>query len=65
LDLVRRLGSRAIRMLRARAVTSAQRYRRDGYLRRALKNQVCLVLFALNVPAARISQFYGGAAVDR
>jgi rSAM/selenodomain-associated transferase 2 len=65
LDLVRRLGSRSIRLLRARAVTSARRYRRDGYLRRALKNQMCLVLYALNVPAARISQFYGGAGVDR
>jgi hypothetical protein len=52
-------------MLRARAVTSAQRYRRDGYLRRVLKNQMCRVLFALNVPAARIAQFYGGAGADR
>jgi rSAM/selenodomain-associated transferase 2 len=65
LDFVRRLGSRAVKMLRARAVTSAQRYRREGYLRRAFKNQMCLVLFALNVPAARISQFYGGAGADR
>ncbi len=63
LDLVRRLGT--VKMLRTRAVTSAQRYRREGYLRRALKNQMCLVLYALRVPAARISQFYGGAGVDR
>lgn len=63
LDLVRRLGG--IRMLRACAVTSAQRYRRDGYFRRAFKNQICLLLYALNVPARRIAQFYGGAAADR
>jgi rSAM/selenodomain-associated transferase 2 len=63
LDLVRRLGG--IRMLRARAVTSAQRYRRDGYLKRAFKNQLCLLLYALNVPAARISQLYGGVRADR
>jgi rSAM/selenodomain-associated transferase 2 len=63
LDLVRRLGT--VKMLRTRAVTSAQRYRREGYLRRALKNQMCLVLYALRVPAARISQFYGGAGADR
>lgn len=63
LDLVRRLGG--VRMLRARAVTSAQRYRRDGYLRRAFKNQMCLVLYALNVPVARISQFYGRVGADR
>jgi rSAM/selenodomain-associated transferase 2 len=65
LDLVRRLGSRAVRMLRARAVTSAQRYQREGYLKRAFRNQMCLVLYALNVPAARISQLYGGARADR
>jgi rSAM/selenodomain-associated transferase 2 len=63
LDLVRRLS--AIKMLRARAVTSAVRYRSEGYLRRAFKNQMCLVLYALNVPAARISQFYSGAGADR
>jgi rSAM/selenodomain-associated transferase 2 len=65
LDLVRRLGSRRIELLRARAVTSARRYRQDGYLRRAFKNQMCLLLYALNVPAARISQFYGAGRADR
>jgi rSAM/selenodomain-associated transferase 2 len=65
LDLVRRLGSRAVKNLRTRAVTSAQRYRSDGYLRRALKNQMCRVLFALRIPASRILQFYGGAGADR
>jgi len=65
LDLMRRLGSRGIRLLRTRAITSAQRYRQDGYLRRAAKNQMCLLLYVLNVPASRISQFYGGARADR
>lgn len=65
LDLVRRLGRRGVRMLRARAVTSARRYRQDGYLWRALKNQWCLVLYVLNVPAARISQIYSGARANR
>jgi rSAM/selenodomain-associated transferase 2 len=63
LDLVRRL--KGVRMLRARAVTSAQRYRRDGYLRRALRNQLCLLLYALKVSPARILQIYGGAGVER
>jgi rSAM/selenodomain-associated transferase 2 len=65
LDLVGRLGWRRVKLLRTCAITSAERYRRDGYLRRALKNQMCLVLYALNVPAARISQFYGGVRADR
>lgn len=65
LDLVRRLGRRRLRMLRARAVTSAERYRREGYIRRALRNQMCLLLYALNVPAARISQLYGHGPAER
>jgi rSAM/selenodomain-associated transferase 2 len=65
LDLVRRLGRRQVRILRARALTSAQRYQQDGYLWRSLKNQMALLLYVLNVPAARISQFYSGARADR
>jgi hypothetical protein len=65
LDLMRRLGGRRVELLRARAVTSARRYRQDGYLRRAFKNQMCLILYALNVPAARISQFYGEGRAGR
>lgn len=37
-DLARRLGPGRLRGLDARAVTSAARYRRDGYLRRSLRN---------------------------
>lgn len=59
IDLNRRLGARRLKILRARAITSAQRYQSEGYVKRALKNQMCLFMFALNVPAARILQFYG------
>jgi len=65
LDFVRRLGTRRIRLLRSRALTSAQRYRQDGYMKRAFKNQMCLILYALNVPAARISQLYGEGRAER
>jgi hypothetical protein len=65
LDLVRRLGWGRLRLLRSRAVTSAQRYRQDGYIRRALKNQMCLILYALNVPVARISRLYGEGPAER
>lgn len=59
LDLTRRLGARRLKLLRTRAVTSAQRYQREGYVQRALKNQMCLLMYALNVPSTRILQFYG------
>jgi rSAM/selenodomain-associated transferase 2 len=57
-DLVQRIGRRRIVVLRARAVTSASRYRQDGYLRRVLRNLSCLGLFFLRVPARMIVRFY-------
>lgn len=58
-DLVRRLGRRRTVMLRARAVTSAVRFRREGYLRRSTRNLLCLTLYALGVPVHVISRIYG------
>ena len=57
-DLVRRLGRRRIALLRSRAITSAVRYRRDGYLRRSLRNLSCLMLFYLRVPAGVVARIY-------
>jgi hypothetical protein len=57
-DLVRRLGRRRLVILRARAVTSAIRYRRDGYTRRTVRNLACLSLFYLRVPTGVIARLY-------
>ena len=58
-ELVRRLGRRRMVMLRARAVTSAERFRREGYARRSARNLLCLTLYTLRVPAHVISRLYG------
>jgi rSAM/selenodomain-associated transferase 2 len=58
-DLVRRLGRQRMAILRTEAVTSAIRYRRDGYVRRSVRNAVCLGLYYLRVPAAHIARIYG------
>ncbi len=58
-DLVRRLGRRRLVMLGSRAVTSAERFRRDGYVRRSGRNLVCLALYTLRVPTQVISRIYG------
>jgi rSAM/selenodomain-associated transferase 2 len=58
-DLVRRLGRRRLARIGARCLTSARRYRRDGYLRRPLRNLLCLSLYFAGVPAARIVRLYG------
>jgi rSAM/selenodomain-associated transferase 2 len=57
-DIVRRLGRSRTIILRARAVTSAIRYKRDGYLRRIGRNLSCLVLYRLRVPAHVIQRLY-------
>ncbi len=58
-DLVRRLGRRRVVMLGSRAVTSAERFRREGYVRRSARNLICLTLYTLRVPTHVISRIYG------
>jgi rSAM/selenodomain-associated transferase 2 len=58
-DLLRRLKRRQVVMLQARAVTSAQRFRRDGYLHRSARNLGCLALYLLRVRPAVINRLYG------
>jgi len=58
-DMVRRLGRRRLVMLGARAVTSAERFRRDGYARRSARNLLCLTLYTLRVPPHVIQRIYG------
>ena len=58
-DLVRRLGRRRLARIGARCIASSQRYRNDGYLRRPLRNLLCLSLYFAGVPPARIVRLYG------
>ena len=58
-DLVRRIGRRRLTLLPAQAVTSAERYRRSGYVLRSLRNLTCLALYILGVPPRLIAFLYG------
>jgi rSAM/selenodomain-associated transferase 2 len=58
-DLVQRLGRGRVFFLRSRAVTSAARFRRDGYLRRSARNLICHALYAVGVPPRVIARLYG------
>ncbi|MBI1383518.1 MAG: glycosyltransferase [Rhizobiales bacterium] len=58
-DLVGRLGRGSIVMLRTRAVTSAERFRRSGYVKRSARNLFCLTLFYLRVPPRMLARLYG------
>ena len=57
-DLVRRIGRRRLVELDAEVVTSAIRYRREGYWRRPLRNLACLSLFLAGMAPARILGLY-------
>jgi rSAM/selenodomain-associated transferase 2 len=59
IDLVRRLGLWRLVALEATAVTSADRYRRDGYWQRSARNLLCLSLYFAGVPPERLARLYG------
>lgn len=57
-DLVRRIGRRRLRELPAIARTSAERYRRDGWVLRPLRNLFCLTLYVLGAAPDFIARIY-------
>lgn len=57
-DLVRRIGRRRMTFFQARAITSAARFRANGYLLRSARNLLCLMLFYLRVPPWLIARIY-------
>jgi rSAM/selenodomain-associated transferase 2 len=58
-DLVRRIGRARLVGLEIDVVTSAVRYRRDGWRARSMRNLVCLSLYFLGVPPRVIARLYG------
>ena len=57
-DLVRRIGRNRLRRVNAIALTSAERWRRDGWFRRSGRNLACLALYAGGVAPTRIARIY-------
>ena len=58
-DLVRRIGPRRIERLSVDAVTSAERWRRGGWLRRSGRNLLCLALYRCGMSTERVARLYG------
>ena len=58
-DLVRRIGRRALQALPVAARTSARRYRRHGYLCRSARNLLCLGLYFAGLSPRLIARLYG------
>jgi rSAM/selenodomain-associated transferase 2 len=57
-NLARRIRRRRLVMLGAEALTSAEKYRREGYVRRPLRNALCLALYNVGVPPRLIAGLY-------
>ena len=57
-DLVRRLGRARLRGLGARATTSAERYRRDGYWRRSARNLGLLARYYRGADPSALARSY-------
>jgi rSAM/selenodomain-associated transferase 2 len=58
-DLVRRIGRRNLVALDAEAVTSAERYERDGWVARPMRNLSCLALYFAGLSPNVIRRLYG------
>jgi len=57
-DLLRRIGRSHIHIFEARAVTSADRYRKNGWWARPSRNLFCLFLYVCGVPPRWIAKLY-------
>jgi len=56
---VRKLKRNQLVMLKAHAVTSAERYRSEGYIFRGARNLFCMLLYAFRVPPRVLARLYG------
>ncbi|MEX0644342.1 MAG: TIGR04283 family arsenosugar biosynthesis glycosyltransferase [Parvularculaceae bacterium] len=56
--LIRAVGGRGLVVFPSRAVTSADRYLKDGYAKRVFKNSLCLALYRAGVAPGKIAAFY-------
>jgi rSAM/selenodomain-associated transferase 2 len=57
-DIVHRIGRNRLRPIAATAVTSADKYRRDGYLLRPIRNLVMLGLYTAGVSPRYLNTLY-------
>jgi rSAM/selenodomain-associated transferase 2 len=57
-DLVRRLGRYRLAALDVAAITSAEKWQRQGWRRRSLRNLLCLTLYFIGIPPRLIVRLY-------
>jgi hypothetical protein len=57
-DLIRRLGRHRLKALPVAFITSAEKWRRDGWYARSARNLFCLSLWFAGVSPQRIARLY-------
>ncbi len=57
-DIVKRIGRRRLFLLKTPAITSAARFRADGYMRRSLRNVALVTLFHCGVKPETLARYY-------
>ncbi|MEM9205227.1 MAG: TIGR04283 family arsenosugar biosynthesis glycosyltransferase [Pseudomonadota bacterium] len=57
-DIIRKIGRRRLSFLQTRAITSADRFKRNGYISRSARNLTCLFLYFAGVSPYRIAKIY-------
>ena len=58
IDIIQRISNHRLENLSALAITSANKFKKDGYILRPLRNLFCLCLFFIGVPPKIIVDFY-------
>jgi rSAM/selenodomain-associated transferase 2 len=57
-DMIGRIGGERLRVLPIAAVTSAARYQGEGWLKRMMRDALCVGLWFAGVPATRIARLH-------
>lgn len=58
-EIIQRIGRRRLTLMTSRAITSAERYQKYGYIIRAVRNLVCVSLYLSGVKPQTIRKLYG------
>lgn len=56
--IIQKLGKKRLQRLNATATTSPQKYKKDGYILRGLRNLLCLLLYQLGVQPKHLLNIY-------
>ena len=64
-DLIRRLGRARLTALDVRAITSAERWRRDGWWRRSARNLSILTLWFCGMSPERLAKLYQSVPTEQ